>query len=63
METGSTGTYKYDYNLKKVVKVSDKVPSIKVIHDWMKQMNPEEEIRRANNAVNYKKLQEIYSKP
>lgn len=41
-----TGTYKYDKTSGKVIKVSERIPVIKKIAPWKREMNPEEESRR-----------------
>jgi len=42
-----TGTYKVDKVTGEVVKVSDRVPVIKKIADWKRNMNAHDETRRA----------------
>ena len=58
----NTGTYRYNKSTGKVEKVSDAIPSIKQVPDWARQMNPGNEISRANEATGDKKMKEIYSK-
>jgi len=41
-----TGTYIFDKESGKVVKVSSRVPVIKKIPDWKRNMNPADEERR-----------------
>ena len=62
MEESKTGTYRYNSITKQIEKISDRIPILHPIADWKRQMNPSEEIRRANEVTGKRKLREIYSK-
>jgi hypothetical protein len=58
----NTGSYRYDKTTGQVVKVSDRIPVLKYIAPWKREMNPTTEVARANDAAGDRKLREIYSK-